>query len=110
MEKFLKVTLGGTPYLININQIIGIDADALVIKVYLNLVGKTATTASEVIGYQLKSTAADTNAKVQEQLRAFVGAMETALKTSWQHPVYDITSAFPYALTEVRQIEDEWSA
>ena len=110
MEKFLKVTLGGTPHLINVNQIIGIDADALVIKVYLNLVGNTATTASEVIGYQLKSTAADTNAKVQEQLSAFVGAMETALRTSWQHPVYDITSAFPYALTEVRQIEDEWSA
>jgi len=43
MEKFLKVTLGGTPYLININQIIGIDADALVIKVYLNLVKLAAS-------------------------------------------------------------------
>ena len=110
MVKFLKVTLNGTPTLINISQIVGLDADALVIKVYLNLVGHRATQASEVIGYQLKSTAADTNGKVQEQMRAFVGAMETALKTSWQHPVYDITSAFPYALTEVRQIEDEWSA
>lgn len=110
MEKFLKVTFEGTPTLINISQIVGIDSANTAVKVYLNLVGHRATTASEVIGYSFISTAADNQAKVQEQMNAFIGAMETALKTSWQHPVYDMTSAFPYALTSIKQDESEWSA
>lgn len=112
MEKFLKITLSDAPFIIPIKDILYVEvgADTHIQVLYNNAVGHTATGASEVLGLQITATTATDAAKTKEQLTAFVDEMELALKTAWNKPVYDITSALPYAVTAITQIEEEWSA
>lgn len=111
MEKFLKITLGDAPFLIPVKSILHVEVGANTsIQVLYNLVGFTATAASQVIGLEITATTATDAAKTKEQLTAFVNQIEAALTTSWTKPIFDITKKLPYAVTAISQIEEEWSA
>lgn len=109
MKKFLKLTLSDAPTLIPVDKIAGVEVGAnTIIKVYLDLVGHTATGASETIGYSITATTASDAAKTKEQLTALVDQMENGMKESWQSPFIELS--LPYTVTAIAQIEDEWSA
>ena len=109
MLKFLKVEANGVDYVIPINRILGIEVGAATeVQILTDLVGHTSSGASQVLGYELVATTASDAAKTKEQLNSIVDEIETALKTSWQQPIYTLNPKYP--ITAVGQIEEEWSA
>ena len=109
MEKFLKISLSDAYHLIPIKNILGVEVGASTkVKILYNVVGHTATAASEVLGFEITATTASDAAKTKEQLNSIVDAIETALQTSWVKPYFVLEPK--YVITGVAQIEVEYSA
>ena len=109
MEKFLKISLSDAYHLIPIKNILGVEVEANTkVKILYNVVGHTATGASEVLGFEITATTASDAAKSKEQLNSVVDAIETALQTSCVKPYFVLEPK--YVITGVAQIEVEYSA
>ena len=108
MQKFLKVHVSDADHIIPINRILGIEVGAdTQVQILTDIVGHTATGASEVLGYQLVATTASDAAKTKEQLNSIVDEIAAALSTSWTNPIYPLNPKYP--ITAIGQIEEEWS-
>ena len=109
MEKFLKVTVSDQDYLINVNHILTVEqgSGTGAVDILYDIVGHSATGASEVIGVTLAASSADDAAKVKEQINSIVEAIEDALATSWNRPIFSISPKYP--VTSVAQVEKAWA-
>ena len=109
MEKFLKVTVSDQDYLINVNHILTVEqgSGTGAVDILYDIVGHTATGVSEVIGVTLTASTADDTAKKKEQIGSIVEAIEDALSTSWNRPIFTISPKYP--VTSVAQVEKQWA-
>jgi len=109
MEKFLKVTVSDQDYLIKVNNILTVEQGSATgaVDVLYDIVGHTATGASEVIGVTLTASTADDAAKKKEQINSIVEAISDALSTSWNRPIFVLEPKYP--ITLVAQVEKGWA-
>jgi len=109
MEKFLKVTVSDQDYLINVNHILTVEqgTGTGAVDILYDIVGHSVTAVGEVIGVTLTASTADDTAKKKEQIGSIVEAIEDALATSWNRPIFSISPKYP--VTSVAQVEKAWA-
>jgi len=109
MEKFLKVSLSDQDYLIKVNSILTVEqgSGAGEVDILYDIVAHTADGAGDTIGVQLVAATADNTAKKKEQINSIVEAIEDALATSWNRPVFVLEPKYP--ITGINQIQLQWA-